>query len=339
MIISQTPVRISFFGGGSDFPEYYEKHGAAVLSTAINKFAYLTVGYLSSFFDYRIKISYSRSETVSRVEEIGHPAVRACLEFMGIDSNIEINYISDLPARTGLGTSSSFVVGLLNSLHAYLGRRASTRQLAREAVYVERELVGENVGVQDQYAAAHGGFNYISFRSGGDIRVEPVVCPPDRVTTLDDNLMLFYTGIQRYSENIQKHHVARLEDNTAHLGRLVEMAREALEIVSSPRADLDDFGRLLHEGWQLKRSLGTKVSNPEIDEMYEAALSAGALGGKLLGAGGGGFLLVYAGEDSRPKVREALSDRLEVDFRFERSGSHVIFYDPDRLGAPRSEVR
>lgn len=334
MIISQTPVRISFFGGGSDFPEYFEKNPASVLSTSINKYAYLTVGYLSGFFDYRIKVTYSKSETVSRVSEIRHPAVRACLEHMGIEANIEINYFSDLPARTGLGTSSSFVVGLLNALHAYQGRRVSTRQLAREAVLVERELVGENVGCQDQYAAAFGGFNYISFRPEGDIRVEPVVCPPGRLEALDGNLMLFYTGIQRYSEDIQKHHVARLSDNTAHLARMVGLAKRALEVVGSEREDLDEFGRLLHEGWELKKSLGTRISNPEIDAMYSAARSAGALGGKLLGAGGGGFLLLYAGEKNRDSVREALKNRLEVDFRFERYGSHIIFFDPDKLGHP-----
>jgi len=253
---------------------------------------------------------------------------------MGIDSNIEINYISDLPARTGLGTSSTFVVGLLNALHAYLGHRVPTARLAREAVHIERDLVKENVGLQDQYAAAYGGFNYITFQAGNDIRVEPVICSPDRVSQLDDNLMLFYTGTQRYSENIQKHHVSRIEDNSAHLGRMVEMAEHALDIVCSEKEDLDEFGRLLHQGWELKKSLGTGVSNPDIDGMYEAALSAGALGGKLLGAGGGGFLLVYSREGDQTRVREALRARLEVDFRFERSGSHVIFYDPDRLGVP-----
>ncbi len=337
MIIAQTPVRISFFGGGTDFPEYFNRFGGAVLSTTIDKHVFLTVNYLSNFFDYRIKISYSKTELINRVEEIGHPAVRACLQHMGITSNIEINYFSNLPARTGLGTSSSFVVGLLHALYAYRGRRVSPRQLAREAVYVERELIPENVGCQDQYAAAYGGINYIRFLDRDEVLVEKVITPTGVVESLQANLMLFYTGIQRYSNEIQKEHVSRLENNREALGALAELAKRGRDVLCDPDADLDDFGRLLDEGWGLKKSMGTGVSSPGIDEMYARARGAGALGGKLLGAGGGGFLLLYAVPDRQPAVRAALRDLLEVSFRFERNGSHIIFYDPEKLGNPGDE--
>ena len=334
MIISQAPVRVSFFGGGTDFPEYFNRFGGAVLSTAIDKFVYLSVNYLSNFFDYRIKVSYSKTELVNQVDEIEHPAVRASLKYLGITSNIEINYFSNLPARTGLGTSSSFVVGLLHALYAYQGIRVSARRLAEEAVYVERELIPERVGLQDQYAAAYGGLNYIRFRSDNEVRVEKVVCPLEVVCNLQNNLLLFYTGIQRYSEAIQKEHVSRIEDNLTSLKHLAELAARGRDLLSDPDGDPDDFGRLLDEGWQLKKSIGAGVSNHEIDGMYRRAMAAGALGGKLLGAGGGGFLLLYVSPPAQAAVRSALSELLEVTFGFEKNGSQIIFYDPEKLGNP-----
>ncbi len=331
MIIVQTPVRISFFGGGSDFPEHFAKFGGAVLSTTVDKFCYLSVSYLSDFFRYKIKVSYSKTELLTEVGKIEHPAVRASLQHMGIESNIEINYFSDLPARTGLGTSSSFVVGLLDALYAYRQKRVSPRRLAQEAVYVEREIAGENVGYQDQYAAAFGGFNYIEFKSPEDVRVEQVICSPDRLKELENNLLLFYTGIQRYSSSIQEKHVGKIEANSKSLSKLAEMAGRGRDILGGG-GELSEFGRLLAEGWTLKKSLGTGVSKPEIDEKYEAAIRAGALGGKLLGAGGGGFLLLYAEPPDQLAVKEALAPFLEVEFHFEKRGSQVIFYDPSKLG-------
>lgn len=334
MIISQTPVRISFFGGGTDFPEYFKRSGGAVLSTAIDKFVYLSVNYLSNFFDYRIKVSYSKTELVNDINDIEHPAVRASLKHLGITSNIEINYFSNLPARTGLGTSSSFVVGLLHSLYAYRRKMVSARQLAEEAVYVERVLIPENVGYQDQYAAAYGGLNYISFRDRDSVRVEKVVCSEQSLRRLQDNLLLFYTGIQRYSDAIQKKHVSGIEKNLESLDALAGLARRGRDILCGSTDDLNQFGRLLDEGWQLKKNIGSGVSNPEIDDMYTRAIQAGALGGKLLGAGGGGFLLLYVAPERQSSVRSALSELLEVTFSFENNGSHVIFYDPEKLGNP-----
>lgn len=337
MIISQTPVRVSFFGGGTDFPEYFNRYGGAVLSTTIDKFVYLSVNYLSNFFDYRIKVSYSKTELVNNIKDIEHPAVRACLEHLGITSNIEINYFSNLPARTGLGTSSSFVVGLLQALYAYQGRMVSARKLAEEAIYVERVLIPENVGYQDQYAAAFGGMNYITFRDRDEARVEKVVSSQQVLKVLQGNLKLFYTGIQRYSDSIQKKHVAGIDNNLPALDSLSDLASRGWDCLSGSLEDLDEFGHLLDKGWQLKKSIGKGVSNPEIDDMYSGAIKAGALGGKLLGAGGGGFLLLYVPPDKLSSVRSTLSGLLEVSFNFENNGSHIIFYDPEKLGHPGKE--
>ncbi len=334
MIISQTPVRVSFFGGGTDFPEYFNRYGGAVLSTTIDKFVYLSVNYLSNFFDYRIKVSYSKTELLNDVNDIEHPAVKACLKHLDITSNIEINYFSNLPARTGLGTSSSFVVGLLHALYAYRGRMVSPRRLAEEAVFVERVLIPENVGYQDQYAAAFGGLNYISFRDRDEARVEKVICSQKSLRILQDNLLLFYTGIQRYSDSIQQKHVSGINENLKSLEALSDLALRGRDCLRGPLKDLDMFGRLLGEGWKLKKNIGSGVTNPEIDNMYNRAIDAGALGGKLLGAGGGGFLLLYAEPGRQSSVRSALSELLEVSFSFENNGSHVIFYDPEKLGNP-----
>ena len=336
MIISQTPVRISFFGGGSDFPEYFSQFGGAVLSTTIDKYCYLAVSYLSNFFNYRIKVSYSRTELAADLEEIEHPAARECLRHTGIKSHIELNYFSDLPARTGLGTSSSFVVGLLNSLYAYQGKRISSRRLAEEAVYVERDLIKENVGIQDQYAAALGGFNYMEFKGSDEVRVEKVICSPEIIRELGRNLLLFYTGIQRFSSEIQAKHISSIKDNQGVLDRMKEMAGEGRDILSG-KSSLSSFGSLLDRAWKEKKSLGTGVSSDQIDAIYQAAISAGALGGKLLGAGGGGFLLFYVEPPRREEVRRALSPLLEVPFQFENYGSQIIFYDPDKLGHPGGE--
>ncbi|MCX6349842.1 MAG: kinase [Candidatus Aureabacteria bacterium] len=334
MIISQTPVRISFLGGGTDFPEHFSRFGGAVLSTTVDKYCYLTVSYLSDFFDYRIKVSYSKTELLHQVSEIEHPAVRACLEFMGITSHVEINYFSDLPARTGLGTSSSFVVGLLNALYAYRATRVSARRLAAEAVKIEREMIKESVGFQDQYAAACGGFNYIEFKGQDEVRVEPLICSPDALQELENNLMLFYTGIQRYSDTIQKRHVEAIGDNTAYLKTMSALAAQGRDLLGGGKEKLTEFAGLLGESWKIKKSLGTGVTSDEIDAMYEAARRAGAIGGKLLGAGGGGFLLLYVEPPAQDRVRRALSSLFEVDFSFENQGSQIVFYDPEKLPAP-----
>jgi len=337
MIISQTPVRVSFFGGGTDFPEYFNRSGGAVLSTTIDKFVYLSVNYLSNFFDYRIKVSYSKTELVNDINDIEHPAVRASLKHLGITSNIEINYFSNLPARTGLGTSSSFVVGLLHALYAYQRKMVSARRLAEEAVYVERVLIPENVGYQDQFAAAFGGLNYITFHDRDQTQVEKVICSQRSLEMLQDNLLLFYTGMQRYSDALQEKHVSGIDKNLEALNVMSGLAARGRDILCGSIENHAEFGRLLDEGWQLKKNIGSGVSNPEIDDMYSRAIKAGAVGGKLLGAGGGGFLLLYVEPEKQDSVRSALSELLEVNFSFENNGSHIIFYDPEKLGNPGDE--
>ena len=327
MIISKTPVRVSFFGGGSDFPEHFERHGGAVLSTTIDKICYLAVGPLRNLFCYKIKVSYSRTELVDRVSEIEHPAVRACLEHVGITSGIEINYFSDLPARTGLGTSSSFVVGLLNALYAYQGQRLAPAELAKHAIHVERVRIGESVGWQDQYAVALGGLNYMEFRDDR-VRIEPVSPAPETLAALEARLQLFCTGTQRYSDTIQKRHVAQIEKNAAVIRKLADMAAAGRDILGGGPDGLDAFGRLLDDAWTLKRGLGTDVSCAEVDRMYEAARAAGATGGKLLGAGGGGFLLLYVEPNWQQAVRNALEPFQEMPFRFAGAASDIILDDP-----------
>lgn len=327
MIITKTPVRISFLGGGTDYPEHFEKHGGSVLVTTIDKYSYLSVKpAVSHFFDYGIRVSYSKTELVSDVEKIAHPSVRECLKFLKIYKGIEIYYVGDLPARTGLGSSSSFTVGLLHALHAFKGEMVSSRQLAEEAVLVEREMIRERIGLQDQYASAFGGLLFLKFHGKNKVDVHPVAVSSKRLKMINQRLMLFYTGIRRNAHEILKEQIKKTEVNKTKLESLKKLVEEGVAIISNSKKNLSNFGELLNEGWQIKRQLSSKITNEEIDKTYSLAKKAGAVGGKLLGAGGGGFLLLYVEPGKKQGVRKALRHLKEVEFLFENEGSRLIFY-------------
>lgn len=325
MIISRTPFRVSFFGGGTDYPVWYREHGGTVLATSIDKFCYISCRRLPPFFEHKNRIVYSFIENVNELDEIQHPAARECLRFMGVSEGVEVHHDGDLPARTGLGSSSSFTVGLLHTLYALRHRMPSRMQLARDAIKVEQDIIGEAVGAQDQVTAALGGFNHIEFLPNGEINVHPVIIPLARREALQSRLMLFFTGLSRYSSTIARKQVEATPGKGAELVRIGGMVKTALDILSG--GELDDFGRLLHEAWTIKRGLTPMVSTEAIDGMYEAARSAGALGGKLLGAGGGGFMLLFVEPEKQPAVLERLKGLLHVPFRFESGGSQIIFYE------------
>jgi len=331
MIISKTPFRISFFGGGTDYPAWFQDHGGKVLSTTIDKFCYLTCRYLPPFFEHKYRIAYSKVETVQSVAEIEHPAVRAVLESMGCDQGLEIHHDGDLPARSGLGSSSAFTVGLLHSLYAMKGEYRSAEQLAREAIYIEQDVLHEHVGSQDQIAAAYGGFNMIEFFSDGSFDVSPVLVDSSRLELLQSHLMFFFTGLSRYSSSIAESKIANIKNRSAELHAIGDMVDGALDILCSLRTPISEFGELLHEGWMHKRGLSDKVSNSDIDDIYDAARSAGAIGGKITGAGGGGFMLLFVPPEKQARVRERLSRLTYVPIRFESAGSRIVLYQPDGL--------
>lgn len=335
MIITKTPFRMSFFGGGTDIPEFFREHGGAVISTTFDKYCYVTVRHLPPFFDYHTELSYSQIERVTRVDDIDHPAVREAMKAMDMH-DIRLTYEADLPARTGLGTSSSFAVGMLNAFYALKGKYADKERLAREAVILERELCREAGGWQDQIAAAYGGLNRIDFK-GNEFEVTPIIISPERKARLEENLLLFFTGFVRFSSEIQKASKT-LEEKTAQLKEMLAMVDDAEKVLEDKTRDLDDFGRLLDASWRLKRQTGGRVSTDEIDALYEKALAAGALGGKLLGAGGGGFLLFYVPKEKQPSVMETLSTLMHVPFAFENGGTRVIHYSPE-IYIPRGEDR
>lgn len=329
MIISRTPLRISFCGGGTDLPAFYNEEPGAVVSTAINKYIYINV---NRKFDNMIRASYSVTEIVERREELHHELIRVALEMLGIDGGIEITSISDIPSSgTGLGSSSSYTVGLLNALYAYLFRSASPERLGREACEIEIDRCGKPIGKQDQYAAAYGGLQYFQFNPDGSVFADPVVCPEGTRTRLQDSLLLMYTGLTRSADNILKEQSANTVSDSARRAGLREMKSQAdalREILC--RGDLDAMGELLHEGWCLKRTLASGISNPQIDDWYATALKRGAKGGKLLGAGGGGFLLFYAHPELHPQIVEALPGLKPVKFRFEPQGSKIVFIEDNR---------
>lgn len=334
MIISRTPYRLSFFGGGTDYPDWYRGHSGAVLSAAINRYCYLTCRWLPPFFEHRSRIVYSRIEDVPDNGSIRHPAVRACLRHLGISEGIEIHHNGDLPKMTGLGTSSSFAVGLLHALHRLLGRPSpAPLQLAEEAIHIERDLCGERVGSQDQTAAAFGGLNHIAFAPDGAISVAPVGLSAGRLAEFESSLMLFFTGFSRYASEVVSEQLANIPAKTRELAEMAAMVPEGLRILRGT-GGLGDFGRLLHEGWMLKRSLSSRVSTPEIDAMYAAARAAGALGGKIAGAGGGGFLLLFVPPDRRAAVRSALAPLLHVPFRIDFTGSTILYANPTPVEPP-----
>lgn len=327
MIISRTPFRVSFFGGGTDFPEFYREHGGATLATGIDKYCYLSVHSLGPFFKHRLRVSYAKTETVRHAREIEHPLVRECLGLLDLDVGMEINHVADLPGRTGLGSSSSFTVGLLHSLHAFRGERPNAAQLARESIVVERERVGDSGGHQDQYAAAFGGLRRFDFTAGG-VTARPVDMARDRKAALSDRLLMFFTGVESSAEQILQEQKKRMDHNIPALREMLAMVDEAERLLTS-RDDLDAFGRLLHASWMRKRSLSAGITNTAIDQAYDAARGAGALGGKLLGAGGRGFLLAYVQPERQAAVRAALPGLQEIPFNFSEEGSRIIFQAPE----------
>jgi D-glycero-alpha-D-manno-heptose-7-phosphate kinase len=331
MIITSTPLRVSFFGGGTDYPIWYREHGGSVLATAINKCCYITCRRLPPFFEYHSRISYSKVENVRRNEAIEHPSVRACLQFLGIEEGVEIQHVADLPARTGLGTSSAFTVGLLLGLYALQDRMRSKQALAADAIHVEQELLKEAVGAQDQVSAAYGGFNRINFHTDNSIEVKRVLTSPSRLAELEQHLALYFTGFARTASEIAQEQVRMTPQRKHELDSMLQLVDEGEAVLASPRRPLDEFGHLLHEGWQIKRSLTQKITNASIDEIYAAGLDAGALGGKLLGAGGGGFMLFFVPPERRQALRERLKKLLCIPFGFANKGSHVVVYEPEEV--------
>ena len=328
MIITKTPFRMSFFGGGTDFEEYFRIHGGAVISSTFNKYCYVTVRHLPKFFEYQTHLTYSKSEYVHTVDEIEHPAIREAMKMLDM-REIRLMYEADLPARSGLGTSSSFAVGMLNAFYALKGKYVDKRKLADDAIYLERVLCKEIGGIQDQIAASFGGLNKISFGQNG-YTVEPVIISPQRKRELNANLMLFFTGFSRFSSDIQKKNKQEISSAQNNLHEISRLVVDAENILVS-KCDLNEFGHLLDYAWKLKRGLAASVSTTAIDELYTRAIKAGALGGKLLGAGGGGFLLFYVEAEKQIKVKEALKDLIYVPFEFEDAGTRVIYYGPEEL--------
>lgn len=326
MIITKTPFRVSFFGGGTDYPAYYEKHGGAVLSTTIDKYCNITCRTLPPFFDYNYYVRYSRTEYVNCIDEIQHPSVRECLRASALTKGFEIVHSGDIPAMSGIGSSSSFTVGLLHALNAAKGEISSKRQLAEDAIHIEQEMIKENVGSQDQVAAAYGGLNFIEFGGRDLYSVKPLFLHEDKLLYLQECLMFYYTGISRISSQIAEDQIKRVEVNIDKLDRMKAMAYEAMDILNGPIRNFEDFGRLMDESWRYKRSLSNKITTTLIDKLYDAAMSAGALGGKLCGAGGGGFLMLFVPPKARSKVTAVMNGLLQVPVSFENKGSHIIYY-------------
>ncbi len=327
MIITKTPFRMSFFGGGTDMRDFFEKYGGAVLSTTFDKYCYVNVRHLPRFFDYKTELCYSQTERVTDIGQIRHPAIRNAMKMLDMHE-IRLTYESDLPARSGLGTSSSFAVGMLNAFHALKGKYADKKRLADEAIYLERTLCNEAGGWQDQIASSFGGLNRINFNADG-YEVLPIIISPDRKRELNDNLLMFFTGFTRFSSEVQAANAKDRGDKTAQLKEMLSLVDDAEHILTDKYADIDDFGRLLDNTWKLKRQTGSAISTDSIDALYAKGIAAGALGGKLLGAGGGGFLLFYVQPEHRASVMEAMKELLYIPFQFEDGGTRVIYYSPE----------
>ena len=338
MIISRTPFRISFFGGGTDYPAWYREHGGAVLATTIDKYCYLSCRYLPPFFEHRIRIVYSRIENCQSVDEISHPSVREVLRYLNVERGVEIHHDGDLPARSGMGSSSAFTVGLLNALYALKGQMANKQQLAKESIDIEQNWLRENVGSQDQVATAYGGLNHIAFLPNGEISVRPVTIATERMKELSSHLMLFYTGIARTASTIAESYINNVDNKRRQLRVLKDLVEESVSVLNSNRS-INVFGDLLHEGWLAKRDLSAEITNARVDEIYEGARSVGAIGGKLLGAGGGGFMVLFVPPDQQEAVRQKLSSLISVPFEFEFSGSQIIFFDPEADYSAEEQAR
>lgn len=327
MIITKTPFRMSFFGGGTDMESFFRENGGAVLSTTFDKYCYVNVRHLPRFFDYTSELSYSKTERVTEIDQIQHPAIRNAMKMLDMHE-IRLTYEADLPARSGLGTSSSFAVGMLNAFYALKGKYADKKRLANEAIYLERELCQEAGGWQDQIAASFGGFNRINFNADG-YEVLPLIIAQERKKQLNQNLMMFFTGFTRFSSDVQKANSAGKTDKTAQLKEMLSLVDEAERILTDKETSLDEFGRLLDHTWKLKRQTGAAVSTDSIDGLYAKGMEAGALGGKLLGAGGGGFLVFYVEPDKQEAVRNAMQELMYIPFEFENGGTRVIHYTPE----------
>lgn len=327
MIITKTPFRMSFFGGGTDMESYFTENKGAVISTTFDKYCYVNVRHLPRFFDYETELTYSKIEKVRQTDDINHPAIRNAMKMLDMHE-IRLTYEADLPARSGLGTSSSFAVGMLNAFYALKGKYVDKKKLADEAIYLERELCKEAGGWQDQIAASFGGFNRINFGPDG-YEVLPIIISPERKTQLNDNLLMFFTGFTRFSSDVQKANNITANDKKVQLMQIYDLVDEAEAILTDKSRDLDDFGRLLDKTWKLKRKTGDAISTGSIDELYEKAILAGALGGKLLGAGGGGFFVFYVQPEKKKAVMESMRDLLYVPFKFEDGGTRVIHYSPE----------
>lgn len=330
MIITQTPFRMSFFGGGTDFPGYFKQYGGSVISTTIDKYCMVSVGHLPRFFEYTNQVTYSKVERVKKVDDIEHPAVRNAMKYLDMHE-LRIDYEADLPARSGLGTSSSFAVGLLNAFYALKGKYVDKHKLAKDAIYLERTLCNESGGWQDQIAAAYGGLNRINF-SGDEFQVTPIVIAPDRKRELNENLMLFFTGFSRFSATIASSQEKNIANNLTILREMQNLVDEVQDVLTS-KTSLHEFGHMLDYTWQLKRGLADSITSESIDALYERAKRNGATGGKLLGAGGGGFLLFYVEKDKQKNVRDALKDYLYIPYEFEDAGTKVIYYKAEYYDA------
>ena len=331
MIITRTPFRISFFGGGTDYPAWYENNRGAVLATSIDKYCYISIRYLPPFFEHLHRIVYSRVEHVRSIDEIKHPTVRAILKELNPEKGLEIHHDGDLPARAGLGSSSSFAVGLLNAINALSGRRSTKQNLAEHATYIEQKIMKENVGCQDQITTAYGGFNVIKFEPDGSKNISPVIASHLNIQHLGESLMLFYTGASRFASDIAGEQLKGLDNRKSELQQMYEMVEEAIKILDRKTNPVEAFGKLLHESWMLKRTLAKTITNSEINDIYKKGCDAGAYGGKLLGAGGGGFILFVASKDKHSKIKEVLSSLVYVNFKLDYDGSKVIVYDPEDI--------
>lgn len=327
MIITKTPFRMSFFGGGTDLESFFKEHGGSVISTTFDKYCYITVRHLPRFFDYKTHLTYSKTEYINNYDEIEHPLIRNAMEFLDMHE-LRLTYDSDLPARSGLGTSSSFAVGMLNAFYCLKGKYVDKKRLADEAIYLERTLCNEVGGWQDQIAAAYGGLNRINF-SGNGYEVLPIIIDPERKIMLQNNILMFFTGFVRYSSEVQKTNASSGIEKTKKLLAMLDLVDRAEDILVDKNKDLDDFGRLLDETWRTKKETGKAVSTSEIDLLYEKGIRAGALGGKLLGAGGGGFLIFYVQPEKQDAVKYAMKDLLYIPFEFETGGTQVVHYTPE----------
>ncbi len=329
MIITKTPYRISFFGGGTDHPAWFRENGGKVLATTFDKYCYISLRSLPPFFDHKYRIVYSAIESVKKIEDIQHPAVREVLKYFNLSKGMEIHHDGDLPARSGLGSSSSFTVGLLNALYAFDSKFRSPHDLAKTAIHIEQDLIGEFVGSQDQISASYGGFNKIEFYKNNTFSVEPMIVSESRKQDLSDNLMLFFTGISRFSSEIAQSQLLNMNNCSSQMGELQDMVDEGVSILADSKTPLENFGILLGRSWKTKMSLSIKITNSEINDIYNSAIKAGATGGKILGAGGGGFLLFYVKTEYQEKVKDALASLTHVPFEFENTGSKVVLHQPN----------